>query len=84
MRESPCVCGLACILLYMHRHSKRMQKPVILGLGLAESFFYFHFYIIFWIVLNVLFMNMHMSYYKINQACGGQGKGKRPSFCAMG
>lgn len=50
-----------------------MQKLVILGaeLGRKKIGFNFHFYIIFWIVLNFPFMNMHVSYNKANQACWG-------------
>lgn len=47
-----------------------------LGLGRKKIGFYFHLHIIFWIVLNFLFMNMHVSYYKLDQdggAVGGRG-----------
>lgn len=37
--------------------------------------FYFHFYIIFWIVLNFPFMNMLVSYNKANRACWGLWEG---------
>lgn len=37
--------------------------------------FYFHFYIIFWIVLNFPFMNMLVSYNKANRAYWGLWEG---------
>lgn len=54
-----------------------MQKLVTLGaeLGRKKIGFYFHFYIIFWIVLNFPSMNMHVSYNKANQACWGLWEG---------
>lgn len=56
------------------------------GVGAGKEIsFYFHFYIIFWIVLNFLFMDMHVSYYKLNQACEGCGRElcvKRFGACA--
>lgn len=51
--------------------------------GREELGFYFHSHIIFWIVLNVLFTNMHISYYKAKQACGAREREEAPS-CAVG